>query len=339
MRKIRNYAAALALAGAVLCSGPRALAAPVQLVPVGRAVGIELSCDGVVVTGFADVDTEKGPTCPARDAGMLPGDRIVAINGTAVEGGQDFQTKAAALPGGESVTLRTVRAGQEFELTVTPCRSRQGDWQLGLWLRDGVQGVGTVTFYDPATGEYGALGHGVSLPENQSLLPLGHGRITSAEVVDVLPGKKGEPGELCGVPGQAELGSVEGNTPQGIFGIAGQSLCNGKPVPVAFDEEIHPGPAVILSTVDQGGPKEYNVELVRIDRSGTASRQLVLCVTDPALLERTGGIVQGMSGSPILQDGKLVGAVTHVLVDDPTRGYGITMEHMLSAVGGLENAA
>ena len=224
-------------------------------------------------------------------------------------------------------------------MTVTPRQGEQGTWQLGLWLRDGVQGVGTVTFWDPVTGKYGALGHGVSLPECQGLLPLSEGQITDAEVVDVLPGQRGEPGELCGVPRQPVLGTVEENTPQGIFGRAGAAFNVREAVPVASDSEIHPGPAVILSTVDCDGPREFTVEIVRVDRSGNQARQIVLCVTDPALLDKTGGIVQGMSGSPILQDGKLVGAVTHVLVDNPTKGYGISMESMLGAGMTLRNAA
>ena len=339
MKNKKIIPTAVLLTVAVLTSGgARAQAAPAQLVPVGQAVGIELKCEGVVVSGYAEVETENGPVCPAKAAGILPGDRIVALNGESVCGGQDFLEKAAKLSG-EKVTLRAVRSQQELELTVTPRRSQQGTWQLGMWLRDGVQGVGTVTFWDPATGEYGALGHGVSLPECQGLLPMTEGVITGAEVVDVLPGQKGEPGELCGVPKQEVLGSVEENTPQGIFGRTNATLSGRKAIPVASDSEIHPGPAVILSTVDASGPREFTVEIQRVDRSGAQTRQIVLCVTDPALLERTGGIVQGMSGSPILQDGKLVGAVTHVLVDNPARGYGISMENMLRAGSALKSAA
>lgn len=338
MKKRKINTIAILLAAAALTGGGRAQAAAVQLVPVGQVVGIELACEGVMVSGYSEIETENGPACPAKSAGLLPGDRIVALNGETVRSGQEFLEKAEKF-NGDSVRLRAVRSRQELELTVKPQKSVQGTWQLGLWLRDGVQGVGTVTFWDPATKAYGALGHGVSLPECQSLLPLDKGQITAAEVVDVLPGRRGEPGELCGIPGASVLGSVEENTPQGIFGHAEQAICSRQAVPVAADSEIRPGPAVILATVDGAGPREFAVEVQRVDRSGGRTRQLVLCVTDPALLERTGGIVQGMSGSPILQDGKLIGAVTHVLVDNPARGYGISMESMLGAAKTVADAA
>jgi len=308
------------------------------LVPVGQAVGIHLTCDGAMVSGLAEINTESGAVCPARDAGLRSGDRIVAVNGESVHSGEDFLEKAKDFSGGE-ISLRVVRDDRTLEMFVTPRLGPQG-WQLGLWLRDGIQGIGTVTYYDPSKGTFGALGHGVSLPESQGLLPLSGGEILPERVSDVVPGRRGEPGELCGLPtGEDALGVVASNTPQGIFGAAKAPLGGRAAVPVASDGEIRPGKAVILSTIDESGPREFDAEILRIDGLGAGTRQLTVAVTDPALLSATGGIVQGMSGSPILQNGKLVGAITHVLIGDPAKGYGITMENMLRAAGEWEQAA
>ena len=329
--------ALLAVLAASLTAVP-VRAAGEMLVPVGEAVGISLRCRGVVVSGFAEVETDEGSVCPAREAGICPGDVITALNGVTIQSGEEFLQRAAAFTG-DAVALSVCRGGEESERLVTPRRSREGVWQLGLWLRDSVQGIGTLTFYDPATGAFGALGHGVSLPEARSLAEADGGAITAAAVTGVTPGRRGEPGELCGSPDEsAVLGYIEKNTPQGIFGECFRPL-GGEALPVAEDREIHPGEARILATVDGAGPREYAAEIVRVDRSGGVTRQLTIAVTDPALLQVTGGIVQGMSGSPIVQNGKLVGAVTHVLVSDPARGYGISMENMLRAAYGMADAA
>ena len=275
--------------------------------------------------------TDSGTSRPAEAAGIQPGDRILALNGREVTDGASFLAAADSLTG-EPVTLRLVRGSETLELTVQPVKSTRGRWQLGLWLRESVTGIGTVTYYDPATGEYGALGHGVSLPEG-ALMAIAGGSIYRAGVGSVIPGSRGAPGELQGVPGGGIVGSIGRNTPCGIFGTATEPLSTAPAVPVAGSGEVTLGPAEILSTVGPGGPAAYDIEISRITRGGDGTRQLTLIVTDPELLAITGGIVQGMSGSPILQNGKIVGAVTHVLVNDPTRGYGIFIENMLTAAG------
>ena len=316
-----------------LAAGPGDL-----LVPVGETVGIDLTCRGAMVSGFAEVHAGPAAVCPARDAGILPGDRITALDGVPVADGQAFLDAAERFDG-RDVTLTVCRDGRETDVTVCPARNEQGRWQLGLWLRDSVRGVGTVTFYDPASGTYGALGHGVGVPDSRELLPIAGGSITAAAVADVVPGKAGEPGELCGMPeGDRTLGTVERNTPQGIFGRWTAPTEPRLALPAASDAEIRTGPATILSTVDGTGPRQFAAEILRIDRSD-GTRQLTVAVTDPELLALTGGIVQGMSGSPILQNGRLVGAVTHVLVSDPTKGYGISAENMLKAAEQIRSAA
>ena len=308
-------------------------AAALELVPVGRAVGIRLDIDGVLVVGLAQVDTENGPCSPAGDAGILPGDRIIRFGTEEVKDGVDLQ-KALKEAAGGPVSLTVQRGGRTIQYTVRPTKSEDDAMRLGLWLREGVTGIGTVTFYDPESGVFGALGHGVADLDTGSLIPLGGGSITETQVIDVMPGIKGTPGELCGsLDASTVLGSVRSNTICGIFGLVQASLSEREAITVASESELSLGPATILSTIKGDEVREFAVEITRIYRGDDSTRCLMLTVTDEALLSATGGIVQGMSGSPILQNGKLVGAVTHVLVNDPTRGYGISLERMLAAVG------
>ena len=301
-----------------------------ELVPMGRAVGIELETDGVAVAGFSEVQTESGPVSPAAEAGMKSGDVITEVNGRATGSAQELLSALTALDGG-AAEVRVRRGGEELLFRIRPARNEEGRWQLGLWLRDGVSGIGTVTWYDPESGRFGALGHGINDMESGKLLPFDGGAITDAAVVDVVKGGPGAPGELCGRPAPERiLGALDHNTACGIFGVAGFEDA-GEPIPIASPQEVYLGPASILATVNDEGVREYSVEISRIYREPQDHRFLMLTVTDPRLLAQTGGIVQGMSGSPILQDGKLVGAVTHVLLSDATRGYGIGIGDMLDA--------
>lgn len=299
-----------------------------DLVPVGRAVGIEMSTDGVLVSGIARLETAAGEASPAEDAGILPGDIIFRLGTSEVRTAQDFLTAAGGFTG-EPVAVTLRRCGKTIQYTVTPAQTTDGSLKLGLRLRDGVTGIGTITFYDPETGLFAALGHPISDVDTGVMLPLGGGFITGASVTDVKKGQCGAPGELHGAfDTQQRLGTLIGNTRGGIFGYM-TAVPSGQAVPTASSEEISTGAATILAQVDGGEAREYAVEIARVYRGG--EERLMLRVTDAALLEATGGIVQGMSGCPILQDGKLVGAVTHVLLSDPTRGYGITIGAMLSA--------
>jgi stage IV sporulation protein B len=312
----------------VLCA---VQAMALELVPVGRAVGIWMNIDGVLVVGLAPLDTESGSASPAGEAGIMPGDRIVRLGANTIRGGDDFLKASEALSG-SPVSLTVRRGDKTIQFTVTPVLGEEGIWKLGLWLRDSVAGIGTVTFYDPATGLFGALGHGVADADTGVLMPLSKGSITGAEVLDVLPGSKGTPGELCGsLDAAAILGEISQNTVFGIFGRTKAAISDQGALPVADESELSLGKATILSTVSGNKVREFRVEITRVYRGEDSGRCLMLTVTDPELLAVTGGIVQGMSGSPILQNGKFVGAVTHVLVNDPTRGYGISLERMLTA--------
>lgn len=303
-KKIGLRAGVLLLVCALL-AGP-AYAAEL-LVPMGTAVGIQMNTDGVLVVDTMEVECLDGTVAtPARDAGIRAGDIITAIDGHPTATAADLAEAAGKLTDAADITL--TRGGETLTLTLEPVQSEQGA-RLGLWLRDGVAGVGTMTYYDPRSHRFGALGHAVTDSQTATVLPLAGGCISSARIVDIRPGAEGAPGALSGVFDlTSPIGTVERNTLCGVFGTLETEMPVGEAVPVAAAEEVSAGPAYILSSVTDAGVKRYSVEI----RRAAAGQPLDLLVTDETLLALTGGIVQGMSGSPIIQDGKLVGAVTHV---------------------------
>lgn len=275
----------------------------------GQAVGIRIRTEGVLVAGLSQVEGGTESRCPAEEAGLAVGDRIIAVDGRSIESVGEL-VAAVEESAGAPVRLTLQRQEERLEKELCPVRSGEGQWMLGLWLQDGISGIGTLTFCDPATGIYGALGHGVSGEESREPLPLRSGEITDAEILGVNKGAAGAPGELNGCVDEGQvLGSVELNGSGGIYGhafsaLGGRTVETGQPCP---------GPATVLSTVSGREAREYHVEITRVFRDSNGCH-VMLTVTDPALRELTGGIVQGMSGSPILQEGKLVAAVTHVSV-------------------------
>lgn len=305
------------------------------LIPIGRAVGIKLFSDGVMVVGLADVDTGSGSQNPAKTCGLREGDIITHINSEEVDSIEEVQSILQDLSG-EKMSIRAVRGGQELQMTAQAVKCSADDsYRLGAWIRDSMAGIGTVTYYDPQTRTFGALGHGVSDVDTAQLMPLQSGSIMYAEVSDVKRGAAGAPGELRGAfQVERDLGDLYANTGCGIFGtLTDEALAGGlEALPVAARNEVKTGKAVIRSNIAGDRVEEYEVEITHIyPDSGGEGRDLMLKVTDPRLIQQTGGIVQGMSGSPIVQNGKLVGAVTHVLVNDPAQGYGILAESMLQA--------
>ena len=293
------------------------------LIPAGQVIGLELKENRVTVQGF---DPDLGDA--AKKAGIREGDRILKIDGRDICCPEDVRQALDSSDGDVDITI--IRENGIKELELEPTITENGP-KLGVFLRQGITGIGTITYYDPDSGVFGALGHGVN-DKNGDLVVMTEGFAYPAQVETVKKGKSGDPGQLCGSVTQKEpIGELSQNTVQGIFGTA-SSPFSGDALPVAAISEITTGPAVIRSTVQNGTVREYSVEILKIyPNSGADGRNLLLRVTDPRLLDTTGGIVQGMSGSPIIQDGKLVGAVTHVLVNDPTRGYGIFIENMLDA--------
>lgn len=305
----------------ILLALPPSAQAARMLIPGGNIVGLELQNDTVTVVSF-----ENGSQ--AQAAGVQAGDRLLAIDGTPITSVQDV--RSALERSGGSVELTVLRGNSVSVLQCRPSITPDGP-KLGVYLRQGVTGIGTVTYYDPATQTFGTLGHGVNDPTGQ-LIRLRMGNTYPARVTSIRKGVAGQPGQLMGtLISQTPSGTLSRNTTLGVFGTL-ETPVKGEPLPVGSCEEIHTGPAVILSAAQGDAPKEYSVEILRIYSAARQNgRNLLLRVTDPELLAATGGIVQGMSGSPIIQDGKLVGAVTHVLVNDPSTGYGIFIENMLDA--------
>ena len=286
-----------------------------ELLVGGQVVGIQISTEGVMVAGVAQVETPEGACSPAMDAGIQEGDFITELDGQKVLSARAL-IEGVSAKDGQSVALTVRRNDKNLRLEIKPAKSADGHWMLGMWLRDGVSGIGTVTYYDPATGIFGALGHSISDFDTGVTVPLGEGSITDAQIVSI-----------CADLGRV-LGSVLGNTDHGIYGKSYAAL-SGAPVETG---QICTGRASIVSTVSGRETREYQVEINRVYQD-TDGEHVILTVTDPELRTLTGGIVQGMSGSPILQNGKLVGAVTHVFVNDPCRGYGISIQDMLDDAG------
>lgn len=298
----------------------RTLAAQ-HLVPVGQVIGLQLYNDTVTVAAYDDV---LGGA--AKAAGLKIGDRIVKINDMSITSAEDVRS---ALDSGEGILNLTVsRGGKQRAVTLTPTQTKDGP-RMGVFLRQGIAGIGTVTWYDPDTGAFGALGHGVC--DSTGLLNMTRGSAYEASVTEVKKGKSGDPGQLKGTARSLEpIAPLLRNTAQGVFGVTTRGW-RGEALPVAEYSQIHTGTASIRAQTC-GQVQEYSVEILKIyPQTRSDCRNFLLKVTDPELLSTTGGIVQGMSGSPILQDGQLIGAVTHVLVNDPTVGYGIYIQNMLDA--------
>ena len=308
---------------------PQSADAARMLVPVGHTIGIKMFSDGVVVVGLAQVETPQGLVAPGAACGLQIGDVIEEVGGTQVESSAQF---SRLLQCGGTVDLSVCRDGEDLTLSAKPVPDESGTYRLGAWIRDSIAGIGTITYYDPQTGEFGALGHGVTDSDTGLLMPLLNGAVMSSTVKAVKLASTGSPGQLRGeFDLTRDMGTLRANTEQGVFGTIEHSpMTDAAAIPTASFSEVRAGKAVIYANVSGDRVEEYDIEIVKV-LSSTGAQNLLLHVTDEDLIAQTGGIVQGMSGSPIIQDGKLVGAVTHVLVNDPTKGYGILIENMLSA--------
>lgn len=301
-----------------------------ELIPVGRTVAIEIETQGVVITALTKVDTAAGEKEPAYEAGLRAGDIIEYIGPRRIDCAADLK-KALEEERGE-ISVRYTRNGRQFQTSLTPVLGTSGRYELGVWLRSGLAGLGTVTYIDPESGTFGALGHSVSDVETGTVLPIREGHIFFAEIDGAVKGKKGSPGELKGYSSaEGKCGVIDRNNECGIFGTADPEVfgvCGA--LPVMPRGELKCGEAYIISDVGDG-PVKYRAEISRIYRGEDNSRDFLITVTDDTLISLTGGIVQGMSGSPIIQGDKIVGAVTHVLINDPAKGYGIFIDRMLEA--------
>lgn len=300
----------------------------------GSTVGIYMETKGVLIIDTGEIISREGTSLePAKNI-VKPGDYIVAFNQQSIKNKQELLKDLSFLDG-EPVTLDVIRDGKQIPLSLTPVKDAAGAYKLGIWVRDNTQGIGTLTYVD-GNGNYGALGHGISDVDTGELLHINKGALYQAEILGIQKGETGSPGELSGLiryePGRI-IGNIEKNSKNGIYGNLSAGIKNTglKKLPVAYKQELEIGPASILCCVD-GQAKEYQAEITRIDMNHEdTNKSFVIHVTDERLLELTGGIVQGMSGSPVIQNGKVIGAVTHVFVQDATSGYGIFIENMLEA--------
>ncbi len=309
----------------IICVLATPAAAATTLVPGGQVIGLQLLGGAVTV---ADFDETLGAS--AKSAGLMKGDRILQVDSTPIHSAEDVRNALENCNG--QVNIRVLRGEKTKTLTLRPSSTENGP-RLGVYLRQGMSGLGTVTYYDPDSDSFAALGHGVNEPDGK-LTRVQTGSAYPAHVFSVKKGKAGAPGQLLGtLTDNNSIGTVDKNTDQGVFGKSNK-LKKDTPLPVAKPNEVKTGSATIRSTVNGETLQEYSVEILKIyPNRDCRTRNMLIKVTDPDLLHATGGIVQGMSGSPICQDGRIVGAVTHVLVNDPTMGYGIFIENMLEAAG------
>lgn len=297
---------------------------------LGTPFGMKLYTDGVLVIDITTVETVSGSISPGEDAGVKKGDYILSADGKQVLTNEELSAAVAA-SGGNRIKLVIKRGGTPKTVYVTPALSKEtNSYRIGLWVRDSSAGIGTLTFYSPATGIVCGLGHGVCDEDTGDLLELKNGEIVSAEIVSVEKGSSGSPGQLKGRFTYGTIGKIDCNSEKGVYSVLKGKLGFSRLTETALKQEVRDGDAQIFCTVDGREPQLYSCRIKKRSSAYlSATQNMTVTVTDPELLKLTGGIVQGMSGSPILQNGKLIGAVTHVLIDDPTTGYAIFAENML----------
>ena len=300
-----------------------------EVIPLGTVFGIKLFTDGVIVASLSDIYTETGVCCPAAEAGIQPGDYLLTADGRDIP---DNATLAQYIGSSQGVPIAfQVRRGDEvLEVEVDPVYGG-GSFKTGMWVRDSAAGIGTLTFYDPESGKFGGLGHGICDMGTSGVMTLKSGEPAPITLSGIVKGEKNAPGQLRGYFSSDEsLGTLLANKETGVYGTL-NTVPSGEAVEVLTREEVEPGPVQLMVCLDETGPQLYEGEIEEIVNRDSQTKNLVVHVTDPRLIEKTGGIVQGMSGCPILQNGKIAGAVTHVFTEDPTRGYGIFIENMLDA--------
>lgn len=313
-----------------------------QLVtPGGTPFGIKLFTKGVLVIDVSSIETASGSICPAEAANIKKGDIIESVAGKAITSNEEIG-EIIAQSGGNPVNIRYIRGGQTLQTKLTPVASKSdGIYRGGIWVRDSSAGIGTITYYDQASGNFAGLGHGICDTDTGEIMPLSNGDVCPVKINSVKRGEIGSPGELRGsFTSNTPIGSLTLNNEAGIYGSLEEAPNQLDPVPIKLKQEVCTGPATILCTLSSGKLEEYDILIEKVDLNPrTMTKNMMIRVTDEELLAQTGGIVQGMSGSPILQDGKLVGAVTHVFVNSPTKGYGIFIENMLNYSNKLGKAS
>ena len=310
------------------------------VIPGGEAIGLRLYTSGVLVVGMSEiVGTDNKSYSPYKDSGIQEGDMIVKIDDKAITCTSDLITKVNEC-NGNSVEITYVRDGNNYITEIKPTKTEENEYKLGLWVRDAAAGVGTITYYDPESQMFGALGHGILDIDTDQLIDIAKGEVITSKILSIVKGEKGKPGEVHGsIDNGKVIGEVYKNTNFGIYGkLTDVSLIEGgKTLEVMPRDEVKLGKATIICTLDNNKREEYEIEIEKLYTSTNRNnKNMIIKVTDERLLEKTGGIIQGMSGSPILQDGKFVGAVTHVMVNNPEKGYGIFADTMLKQMKEVE---
>ena len=306
----------------------------VKIVPLGTSIGVRINTDGVMVLGMGSFLGEDGQAHRPSDGVLRAGDLIFQVNDTTIKSKEDLSRLVAKSTG--DITLHLRREGAEMAVTLSPAVAEtDGVRRIGAWVRDSTKGIGTLTYYNPSTGTFGALGHGIMDVDTKKLMSVKSGIIMPSTETSVKRGARGAPGELEGkVDSSRTIGQITANNNSGIYGTlssaAHAEIVTREPMPIALRAHIKEGPATILTNVSGTAVQEFDIEIENVNRNSTdETKGMIIRITDPELLRITGGIVQGMSGSPILQNGRVVGAITHVFVQDPTKGYAIFIENML----------
>lgn len=309
---------------------------PKSLIPCGNLIGVKVESEGICVLGTSPFTGKEKEVSPCKNK-LEKGDMLLEAGGIPLKSKEHLKELVERNEGKE-IIFKVRRKEELVEVGITPEYSEsEGNYKLGIWVKDSTQGIGTITYFDPETKIFGALGHGINDADIKKLLPIKVGEVTKTAITTIRKGEPGVPGELKGVIEYTPkniLGTIENNTSLGIFGTLnkrGEILFRNQAIPIAYQNEIYEGKAVILNSIIGNEVEPYEVYIKKVARyTSEPSKGMVIQITDSRLLDRTNGIIQGMSGSPIIQNGKLVGAVTHVFIQDPTKGYGIFIENMIN---------
>ena len=302
--------------------------------PIGRTIGLKLYTDGVLVVGMSEIDGEDGKKyIPYENSGIKEGDMIEQINGEIINNTQSL-VNIVNNSKGKEISIKYKRNGESIYTSITPVKGSNGSYMLGLWVRDAAAGIGTLTYYEKATGKFAALGHGITDVDTGSLLNISNGELVTAQIVSIVKGLKGRPGEIRGIIDNGDkIGQIDKNTEIGVYGtVTNIDLINSikkDEVEVANRNDIKTGEAKIICQIENGKVEEFQIKIKKIYKNSKDNKSMLIEITDENLINKTGGIIPGMSGTPIIQNNKFIGAITNVLLNSPTEGYAIFADMMM----------
>ena len=306
-----------------------------KVIPVGSIAGVKLYTNGVLVVGMSEIEGKDNKKYkPYENTGISEGDTIIKIDDMQINSTDDL-VNSVNKSNGQNIKINYIHNEESKECSITPIETSKKEYKIGLWVRDSAAGVGTVTFYEPETKTFGALGHGITDIDTNELINIASGEFITTKILNISKGESGNPGKIQGtIDNQTKIGTISKNTKFGIYGkvdnLSTLQLDKNNEMEVALSEEVEPGKAYILCSLDNSTPQKYEIEIEKVFRDNNYdNKSMQIKVTDLRLIEKTGGIIQGMSGSPIIQNNKFVGAVTHVLVNNPQEGYGVFADIML----------